>query len=119
MCLLADTSDPWIWHKRFGHLNFKLLSKISKHNLVRGLLKMNFEVDNLCDAFQLGKLRKSSFKAKDVTSTSQPLKLFHLDIFGPLKKQSINHNKYVLVIVDDFSRFTWTIFLKHKSDAFE
>ena len=58
LCLLADTNDPRIWHKRFGHLNFKLLSKISKHNLVGGLPKMNFKVDNLCNAYQLGKLRK-------------------------------------------------------------
>ena len=66
LCLLANTSDHWIWHKRFGHLNFKLLSRLSKHDLVRGLPKMNFKVDSLYDACQLGKLRKSSFKLKDM-----------------------------------------------------
>ena len=119
LCLLANTSDPWIWHKRFGHLNFKLLSRLSKHELVRVLPNMNFKVDSLCDACQLGKLRKSSFKLKDMISTSKPLELLHLDLFGPSQIQSINHSKYVFVIVDDYSRFTWTIFLKHKSDAFE
>ena len=73
LCLLANTSDPWICHKRFGHLNFKLLSRLSKHDLVRGLPKMNFKVDSLCDACQLGKLRKSSFKLKYMISTSKPL----------------------------------------------
>ena len=119
LCLLANTSDPWIWHKRFGHLNFKLLSRLSKHDLVRGLPKMNFKVDSLCDACQLGKLRKNSFKLKDMISTSKPLELLHLDLFGPSQILSINHSKYVFVIVDDYSRFTWTIFLKHKSDTFE
>ena len=52
-------------------------------------------------------------------STSKPLELLHLDLFGPSQVQSINHNKYVFVIVDDYSRYTWTIFLKLKSDAFE
>ena len=50
LCLLANTSDPWIWHKRFGHLNFKLLSRLSKLDLVRGLPKLNFKVDSICDA---------------------------------------------------------------------
>ena len=40
LCHLANTSDPWIWHKRFGHLNFKLLSRLSKHDLVRGHPKL-------------------------------------------------------------------------------
>lgn len=43
LCLLANTSDPWIWHKRFGNLNFKLLSRLSKHDPVRGLPKMNLK----------------------------------------------------------------------------
>ena len=64
LCQLANTSDSWIWHKRFGHLNFKLLSRLSKHDLVRGLPKMNFKVDSLCDACQLGKLRKKFFLVK-------------------------------------------------------
>ena len=119
LCLLANTSDPWIWHKRFSHLNFKLLSRISKLDLVRGLPKLNFKVDCICDACQLGKLKKSSFKLKDMISTSKPLELCYLDIFGPSQVQSINHSKYVFVIVDDYSRYTWTFFLKHKSDAFE
>ena len=119
LCLLANTSDPWTWHKRFGHLNFKLLSRLSKLDLVRGLPKMQFKVDSICDACQLGKLRKSSFKLKDMISTSKPLELLHLDLFGPSQIQSINHSKYVFVIVDDYSRFTWTIFLKHKSDTFD
>ena len=50
LCLLENTSDPWIWHKRFGHLNFKLLTRLSKLDLVRGLLKLNFKVDSICDA---------------------------------------------------------------------
>ncbi|MDQ4222762.1 GAG-pre-integrase domain-containing protein, partial [Pseudomonas aeruginosa] len=119
LCLLANASDPWIWLKRFGHLNFKLLSRLSKHDLIRGLPKIDFKVDSICDACLLGKLRKSSFKLKDMISTSKPLELLHLDLFGPSQVQSINHSKYVFVIVDDFSRFTWTIFLKVKSDAFD
>ncbi len=70
---------------------------------------MNFKIDHICDACQLGKLTKSSFKSKKVISTLQPLELLHMDLFGPTQVQSINHSRYVFVIVDDFSRYTWTI----------
>ena len=119
LCILASISNPRIWHKRFGNLNFKLLSRLSKHDLVRGLPKMNFKVDSLCDACQPGKFRKSSFKLKDMISTSKPLELLHLDLLGPSQILSVNHSKSVFVIVDDYSRFTWTLFLKLKSDAFD
>ena len=106
MCLIAKENDPCIWHKQLCHINFKNINKISKNNLVKGLPKMNFKVNNICDSCQLGKLNKSSFKSKKVISTLQPLELLHMDLFGPTQIQSINHNKYVFVIVDDFSRYT-------------
>ena len=80
---------------------------------------MKFKVNNLCNACQLGKLRKSSFNPKNIIFTSQPLELLHLELFGPSQIQSINHSRYVFVIVDDYSTFIRTILLKLKSDAFE
>ena len=106
MCLIANENDPWLWHKRFCHINFKTINKLSKNDLVRGLPKMNFKVNHIYDACQLGKLTKSSFKSKKVISTLQPLELLHMDLFGPTQVQSINHNRYVFVIVDNFSRYT-------------
>ena len=61
---------------------------------------------------------KTSFMSKNVVSTSRPLQLLHLDLFGPSRTMSFGGNYYALVIVDDYSRFTWTIFLAHKHQAF-
>jgi len=47
---------------------------------------------------------KSSFKAKDIVSTSRPLELLHIDLFGPVNNASLYGSKYGLVIVDDYSR---------------
>ena len=80
---------------------------------------MNFKVNNLCDDCQKGKLKKSSFKTINEIGTNGPLELLHLDLFGSTKVQSINHSKYVFIIVGDFSRYTWTLFLNHKSDNFD
>ena len=64
-----------------------------------------------------GKFSKTSFKAKKVVSTSRPLELLHIDLFGPMKTASINGKKYGLVIVDDYSRWTWVKFLRHKDES--
>ena len=88
MCLLAKEKDPWLWHKRFCHINFKTINKISKSDLLKGLPKIKFKTENLCDACQLGKLTKFSFKSKKVISTLQPLELLHMDLFGPTQVQS-------------------------------
>ena len=69
MCLIANENDPWLWHKRFCHINFKTINKLSKNDLVRGLPKIKFKINHICDACQLGKLTKSSFKSKKVIST--------------------------------------------------
>lgn len=66
----------------------------------------------------LGKFSISSFKAKKIVSTTRPLELLHIDLFGPVKTASIKGKKYGLVIVDDFSRWTWVKFLKHKDQSY-
>jgi transposase InsO family protein len=50
-------------------------------------------------------------------TTSRPLDLLHMDLFGPIAYLSIGGSKYGLVIVDDFSRFTWVFFLRNKSET--
>ena len=63
-------------------------------------------------------MHKSSFKSKNIISTSRPLELIHIYLFGPSRVASLNGSRYAFVLVDDYSRFTWVIFLKHKNDAF-
>ena len=65
---------------------------------------MKFTSNDLYEACQKGKFSKTSFKAKNVVSTSRPLELLHIDFFGPVKTASINGKKYGLVIVDDYNR---------------
>nr|KAJ0192955.1 hypothetical protein LSAT_V11C800440770 [Lactuca sativa] len=113
----SQTNLSWIWHKRFSHLNFKNLSKISNQDLVRGLPKFSVVKDKMCSACEQGKQTKSSFKPKSCSSISVPLHLLHMDLFGPIPIRSLGGNKYTLVVVDEFTRFTWVVFLKKKSHA--
>ena len=117
-CLVSLDDDSWIWHRRLAHAHMDLLNKLSKNDLVVGLPKLKFSKDKICDACQKGKQVKTSFKPKNIVSTSRPLQLLHMDLVGPSRIRSRGGNYYILVIVDDFSRFTWTLFLSHKSDTF-
>nr|KAJ0227041.1 hypothetical protein LSAT_V11C100046250 [Lactuca sativa] len=93
------------------------LSKISNQDLVRGLPKFSVVKDKMCSACEQGKQTKSSFKPKSCSSISVPLHLLHMDLFGPIPVRSLGGSKYTVVVVDEFTRFTWVVFLKKKSHA--
>ncbi|GJR10959.1 retrovirus-related pol polyprotein from transposon TNT 1-94 [Tanacetum coccineum] len=71
------------------------------------------------DGKVIGKQAHASHKAKNIVSTTRCLELLHMDLFGPSAVQSYEGNRYTLVIVDDYSRYTWTRFLKDKTEAFD
>ncbi|GJZ57119.1 retrovirus-related pol polyprotein from transposon TNT 1-94 [Tanacetum coccineum] len=64
----------------------------------------------------LGKSKKSSHQPKAKDTNQEKLYLLHMDLFGPMRVASINGNMYILVIVDDYSRFTWVRFLRTKDE---
>ena len=119
LCMLARSKEDlcWDWHSKLSHLNFKTINKLTKRNLVEGLPNVTFRKDKICEACQRCKQIKSSFKSKAETSSTRPLSLLHMDLFGPVDPPSIRGRKYTLVVVDDYTRFTWTVFLTKKSET--
>ncbi|GJW75103.1 retrovirus-related pol polyprotein from transposon TNT 1-94 [Tanacetum coccineum] len=87
------------------------------HGLVRGLPKLKFEKDHLCSACALGKSSKKPHKPKSEDTNQEKLYLLHMDLCGPMRVASVNGKKYILVIVDDYSRFTWVKCLRSKDEA--
>ena len=85
----------------------KQLNRLIKHDLVVGLKNVKFEKDKLCSACQAGKQVANAHPTKIVMSTERPLELLHMDLFGPITYRSIDENCYCLVVVDDYSRYTW------------
>nr|GEV87547.1 hypothetical protein [Tanacetum cinerariifolium] len=92
ICLLlkASKTKSWLWHRRLSYLNF---------------------------ACALGKSNKSSHQPKAKDTNQEKLYLLHMDLFGPMRVASINGKMYILVIVEDYSRFTWVRFLRSKDEA--
>ena len=112
ICLLtrAASDMSWLWHRRFSHLNFRDIKKLVVNDLVRGLPVLKFNNEHLCAACEFGKQSRKSHSSIISTKIVEPLELIHIDLCGPSSIQSVAGSKYLLVIVDDFSRFTWVYF---------
>ncbi|GKF12441.1 retrovirus-related pol polyprotein from transposon TNT 1-94, partial [Tanacetum coccineum] len=109
ICLLSKASKTksWLWHRRLSHLNFGAINHLARHGLVRGLPMLKFEKDHLCSACAMGKSKKKPYKPKSED----------MDLCRPMRVSSVNGKKYILIIVDDYSRFTWGKFLRSKDEA--
>ncbi|GJY44202.1 retrovirus-related pol polyprotein from transposon TNT 1-94 [Tanacetum coccineum] len=119
ICFMAKASptQAWLWHRRLSHLNFDYITLLSKKDIVTGLPKLKYVKDQLCSSCEMSKAKRSSFKSKVVPSSKGRLNLLHMDLCGPMRVASINGKKYILVIVDDYSRYTWTLFLRSKDET--
>nr|GEX27607.1 retrovirus-related Pol polyprotein from transposon TNT 1-94 [Tanacetum cinerariifolium] len=85
--LTATSSQAWLWHRRLSHLNFNTINLLLKNDIVT------------------------------TPSSKRRLQLLHMDLCSPMRIASINGKRYVLVIVDDYSRYTWTHFLRSKDET--
>nr|GEX57240.1 retrovirus-related Pol polyprotein from transposon TNT 1-94 [Tanacetum cinerariifolium] len=106
MCLMsrASSTKSWLLHRRLSHLNFRTINQLTSYDLVDGLPKFKYTKDHLCSACEQDKSKKGSLPPKLVPSTESILELIHMDLCGPIRVASINDKKYILVIVDDYSR---------------
>jgi hypothetical protein len=93
------------------------LHKLLKGEHVLGLTNVYFEKDRPCATCQIGKQVGSSHPVKNIMTTSRPLELLHMDLFGPVAYLGMRGSKYGFNIVDGYSRFTWVFFLQDKSET--
>ncbi|KAK1669006.1 hypothetical protein QYE76_057165 [Lolium multiflorum] len=117
-CLMAAKHDEgWLWHRRLGHVNMRNLKQLLKGEHIVGLTGVSFEKDRVCSACVAGKQLKKKHPIKSIVTTSRPLELLHLDLFGPSHYDTLGGSKYGLVIVDDYSRYSWVFLLKSKDET--
>jgi hypothetical protein len=118
-CLIAKTNMGWLWHRRLAYVGMKNLHKLLKGEHILGLRNVYFKKYRICSACQPGKQVGVHHPHKNIMTTDRPLELLHMDLFGPIAYISIGMSKYCLVIMDDYSRFTWLFFLQEKSQTQE
>ena len=116
-CLMAKVDVGWLWHRRLAHVNMRSLQSFLKGDHVRALTNVSFAKDRACSACIEGKLHEKAHPPTTIIYSKSPLELLHMDLFGPPSFDSLGGRKYCLVIVDDYSRYTWVYFFKRKSET--
>ena len=118
MCLFGKADKGWLWHRRLAHVNMRTLQSLHKGGHILGLKEdVSFAKDRVCRACVEGKMHDSPHPSKTIISSKRILELLHVDLFGAVPEASLGGKKYCLVIVDDYSRFTWVYFFKLKSET--
>jgi hypothetical protein len=105
-CFLAgSSSELWKWHMKLGHLSFDLLSRLSKLNLVRGLPRLRLKKELVCALCRHTKMVASSHPPLTDVMTERPCELLHMELIGPALVRFVGLKWYILVVVDDYSRY--------------
>jgi hypothetical protein len=106
-CLISQSSfELWKWHRRLGHLSFNLLCRVSGLGLLRGLPLLKFESNLICAPCHHGKMIVASHSPVNTMMTEQPRQLLYMDAIGPSRVRSMGGKWYILVIVNDYSRYS-------------
>ena len=111
MCNSIRLPNEDLWYQQMGHASYKHLSIVSKHESVLGIPKLGRMSNVVCGSCQLRKQTKAKHPNIQTSTTSRPLELLHLDLMGPTRIESLGGKRYIMVVVDDFNRYTWVILL--------
>jgi hypothetical protein len=119
-CLLSQSSSElWKLHRRLSHLSFDLLCRLNGLGLLRGLPLLKFKSNLVCTSCHYGKMIATSYSPVNTVMAEQLRQLLHMDTIDTSWVRSMGGKCYVLVIVDDYSRYSWVFFFKSKDEVFE
>jgi len=112
--MLSKDEEVRQWHQKLGHLNMQGIKKAISLEAIRGIPKLEITKGSICGEFQVGKQTRMSHPRLEHQGTSKVLEPLHIDLMGPMQVANIGGKRYVLVVVDDFSRLTWVNFIREK-----
>ncbi|TYK06527.1 gag-pol polyprotein [Cucumis melo var. makuwa] len=106
-CQLIRSDQTWLWHIKLGHVSMRGLEKVIKNKAVVGIPNLDVNGNFFCEDCQIGKQTRSTYKSLKECYTNRVLELLHMDLMGPMQTKSLGGKRYVLVVDDDYSRYTW------------
>ncbi|CAD6258513.1 unnamed protein product [Miscanthus lutarioriparius] len=109
-----EPSKTNLWHMRLGHMSHHGMAELMKRNLLDGCTSSKIK---FCEHCIFGKHKRVHFNTS-VHTTKGTLDYVHADLWGPSRKSSLGGARYMLTIIDDYSRRVWPYFLKQKDDIF-
>lgn len=107
------------WHRKLGHRDPSAIKLLEHKGLANGIKVVDCGIRASCTACVEGKMSRKPFPKKSATRTSAILDLLHTDLCGPMRTATPSGKKYILTIIDDFSRYTVIYLLKNKSDTID
>ncbi|XP_058448892.1 uncharacterized protein LOC131428851 [Malaya genurostris] len=105
------------WHRRIGHRDPEALRRIEKDDLVSGFILKDCGEHIVCECCLKGKLAPKPFPPTTERKTSRLLEIIHTDLCGPMETTTPSGNRYLMTLIDDFSRYTTVYLLKSKCEA--
>ena len=106
LCNSIRLPNEDLWHQRMGHASYKHLSIVSKYESVLRIPKLSRMSNVVCGPCQLGKQTKAKHPGTQSSATFRPLELLYLDLIGLTSTESLGCKRYIMVVVDDFTRYT-------------
>ena len=117
-CLsVTEDTKSWLWHKRYGHLNFKRLRMMSNNKIVTGITNVQ-QPSKVCDSCCESKQSRKSYNTEITTRSLAVLNLVHTNVCGPFERVSLGGSSYFVSFIDDYSRKVWIYLLSRKSEVF-
>jgi transposase InsO family protein len=119
VCLMTKIDEEaWLWHARYGHLNFRSLRELGAKEMVDGIPLIR-RMEQVCDGCALGKQHRTPFPQASTCHATAGLKLVHGDLCGHITPPTPGGKSFFLFIVDDYSCFMWLELLASKDDALQ
>ncbi|KAG7599681.1 GAG-pre-integrase domain [Arabidopsis suecica] len=118
-CLqLIVSNDSRLWHARLGHIGVDTMKTMMQNEIVAGLPKIGIDKET-CSSCLLGKQVRQSFPQATLFRATSILELIHGDLCGPITPPTAAQNRYIFVLIDDYSRYMWSVLLREKGEAFK
>lgn len=116
--LVENNNNVKLWHRRFGHLGYTNLKKLSDDKLVSNFKLIGDKKLDICESCIEGKHKRKKFPTNKERYSKGVLELVHSDVCGKMNTKSLNNGEYFLTFIDDYSRYVWVYILKTKDEVF-
>ena len=109
-------SNLKLWHYRYGNLGMDSVTKLMKDDMVVGMDNTTDE-DTVCEGCIMGKQHGTKYPKGKAQRATEPFELVHSDVCGPMSVNSIGGSRYFVTFTDDYTRYTYIYFVKHKDEV--
>lgn len=107
------------WHTRFGHRDPKIIRCLINNNSVTDMKINDCPIKQVCECCIKGKISRKPFPKESKSHAEKPFDLIHSDLCRPMPTQTPGGRRYIMTLIDDYSRYTYVFLLRQKLQATE